>query len=80
MAKKGEKPEVKAGAIAAELFSLVEREQGASFISDGMEEMDRETFLDCVESSLLSTLETARLFRAFLKKHGRSGQPNAKPR
>lgn len=77
MKGKKDSKQIMAGEIAEELFALVEHDQGGAFISDGMELMDRELFLDCVESSLECTLRTVKAFRSFLKKYGRSGKPQS---
>jgi hypothetical protein len=57
-------------ALADELFTLVQGEQGNGFISDGLAEItDHKQFFGFVRGHLFHTRKAARLIEAFLKKY-----------
>ncbi len=56
--------------LGKELFALVERDQGYSFISDAIDELPDEKVFDIARGALKHTEITARKIRQWLKKHG----------
>jgi hypothetical protein len=57
--------------LADKLFRLVERWQGYSFISDGIDVLSREEILELAQSSLWWTEKTASILKAFLKREAK---------
>lgn len=55
--------------LGKELFTLVEREQGYSFISDAVDGLPPERVLSIARASLRHTENTARKLREFIKKY-----------
>lgn len=56
--------------LGAELFDLVERDQGYAFISDAISGLPDEKVFDLARGALKHTEITARKIRQWLKKHG----------
>lgn len=61
--------------LAAEIFDLVEFDQGKGFISDGLDALktERELF-EIVRGHLRASERAARKIRGWLKKYGQAGK------
>lgn len=59
------------GALADEIFQIVEEDQGYAFISDGLNSIkSRKKLFATVRGALKHTEISARKIRKWLKKHG----------
>lgn len=56
--------------VGAELFDLVERDQGYAFVSDAISGLPAERVFDIARGALKHTEITAQKIRRFLKKYG----------
>jgi len=56
--------------LGAELFELVERDQGYAFISDAVDELPDERVFDIARGALKHSEIVVRKIRGFLKKYG----------
>lgn len=59
----------KAKTKGAELFGLVERDQGYAFVSDAVDELPDDRVFDIARGALAHTEIVAKKIRAFLKKY-----------
>ena len=63
-------PRSKTKNLGAELFKLVEQDQGYAFVSDAIDELPDERVFDIARGALKHTEIVAAKIREFLKKHG----------
>lgn len=62
-------PDTKERNLGADLFALVELDQGYSFVSDTISGLPEEKVFDIARGALKHTEITARKIRQWLKKH-----------